>query len=170
MGARHGASPLTAAEVQWDLGTARGQRGIGHPERLRRRPTGCLRRAARGVWNRSTACSLELHPLRFSQPEKRELHMWVLKKWVSANATLLKTERALLHGPSGARRIIRSQTGLGGKGPLKATQSNPLPWAGTSPTSSGCSEPHPTWPGMVPGTGHLPSLWAAWARVSPPSA
>jgi len=35
----------------------------------------------------------------------------------------------------------------------------PLQWAGTSSPGSGCSEPRPTWPGMVPGMGgisHLP--------------
>ena len=52
------------------------------------------------------------------------------------------------------------------KGPFKVTQSNLLPWAGTSPTRSGCSEPRPTWPGMVPGMGHLPPRWATWASRS----
>jgi len=44
----------------------------------------------------------------------------------------------------------------------------PLPWVGTSATGSGCSEPCPTWPGKVPGMGHLPPLWATSAKVSPP--
>ena len=29
-----------------------------------------------------------------------------------------------------------------------------MSWAGTSPTRSGCSEPCPTWPGVLPGMGH----------------
>ena len=38
----------------------------------------------------------------------------------------------------------------------------PLPWAGTPSTRAGCSEPRPTWPGMFPGMGHLPPLWATY--------
>jgi len=63
-----------------------------------------------------------------------------------------------------------SQHGLGWKGPFKAILSQPLPQAGTSSTGSGCSEPCPTWPGTLPGTGHRPPLWAVSASVSPPSA
>jgi len=59
--------------------------------------------------------------------------------------------------------------GLGGKGPLKAVQPNPLERVLLTPTGSSCSEPHPTWPGMLPGLGHLPPLWATPSRVSPPS-
>jgi len=72
-----------------------------------------------------------------------------------------------LHQPWGD--FTESWNGLGWKGPLKAIQSNPLQWAGTSSTTSGCSEPHPTWPWMFPGMGHRPPLWATCARVSPPS-
>ena len=46
---------------------------------------------------------------------------------------------------------------------------NPLQWAGTSATGSGCSEPRPTRPGKFPGMGHQSPLWATSARVSPPS-
>ena len=45
---------------------------------------------------------------------------------------------------------------------------SPLQWAGTASAGSGCWEPRPTWPGMFPGMGHRPPLWAACARVSPP--
>lgn len=36
--------------------------------------------------------------------------------------------------------------------------SHPLPWAGTSFPSPGCSKPYPTWPGIFPGmrNPHLP--------------
>ena len=45
----------------------------------------------------------------------------------------------------------------------------PLQWAGPSSPGSGCTEPCPTWPGMFPGMGHRPPLWATCVRVSPPS-
>ena len=45
----------------------------------------------------------------------------------------------------------------------------PLQRAGPSSTGSGCSEPRPTWPWMLPGMGHLPPLWATCANASPPS-
>ena len=45
----------------------------------------------------------------------------------------------------------------------------PLPWAGTSSTSPGCSELHPTWPWILPGRGQPQLLWATCARASPPS-
>ena len=44
-----------------------------------------------------------------------------------------------------------SQNGLGWEGPYRSSHSNPLPWAGTSSTSPGCSELHPTWPWALPG-------------------
>ena len=65
---------------------------------------------------------------------------------------------------AGARRDLLNHriNILGWKGGLKAVQSNPLPWALTSSTGSGCSETGPTWPGMFPGMGHRPPLWATW--------
>ena len=39
---------------------------------------------------------------------------------------------------------------------LKAHLSQPLPWAGLMPTSSGCPGPHPTWPWAPPGMWMLP--------------
>jgi len=41
--------------------------------------------------------------------------------------------------------------GLGWEGPWRSAGSNPLPRAGTSPTSPGCSELHPAWPWTLPG-------------------
>jgi len=35
----------------------------------------------------------------------------------------------------------------------------PLPWAGTPSTRPGCSKPHPTWPGTLPGRRHPQLLW-----------
>lgn len=40
----------------------------------------------------------------------------------------------------------------------------PLQRAGMSSTRCGCSEPPRTWPGVVPGLGHRPPLWATGAR------
>jgi len=75
----------------------------------------------------------------------------------------------LARGSPWSLLATESWHGLGGKGPSKGTQPTPLPWAGTSPAGSGCSEPRPTQPGMFPGMGHQPLLWATWARVSAPS-
>ena len=62
-----------------------------------------------------------------------------------------------------------TQNGFGWKGPYSPPSSNPLPWAGLPPTSSGCPGSHPTRPWAPPGMGHhsfsgqlcqgLTSLW-----------
>ena len=45
---------------------------------------------------------------------------------------------------------------------------NRLPWAGTSSTRPGCSEPRPTWPWVFPGMGLALRLWAICFSVSLP--
>lgn len=55
--------------------------------------------------------------------------------------------------------FIESQNSLGWKGPQRSPNSNPLPWAGTSPTTPGCSKPHPGWPWALPGMEHPQLLW-----------
>ena len=47
--------------------------------------------------------------------------------------------------------------------------STPLLCAGSPTTRPGCPEPHPAWPWMPPGMGHLQPPWATCSSVSPPS-
>ena len=39
------------------------------------------------------------------------------------------------------------------KGPLRSSHSSPVLYAGTPPSRPGCSQPHPAWPGVLPGRG-----------------
>lgn len=61
-----------------------------------------------------------------------------------------------------------SLNGLVWKGPWSSSHSNPLPCKGTSSTRPGFSKPSPTFPGTLPGMGHLQLPWATCASASTP--
>ena len=66
-------------------------------------------------------------------------------------------------------RIHRITEWFGLEGTFKGHPVQPLPWAGTSSTGWGHSEPGPAWPWTFAGMGHPPPRWATCARASPPS-
>ena len=55
---------------------------------------------------------------------------------------------------SNHRMNYRITEWLGLEGNLRLAPLQPLPWAGLSPTSSGCLGPHPTWSWAPPRIGH----------------
>ncbi|NXN11430.1 ZN609 protein, partial [Indicator maculatus] len=71
-------------------------------------------------------------------------------------------------GSAGVGQACRIQRVLEWKGPQSSASSKPLPWAGTPPTSTACSRPHPAWP-SPPGRRQPQPPWATCASVSPPS-
>jgi len=45
----------------------------------------------------------------------------------------------------------------------------PIPWAGTTSTTPGCSKSHPTWPSTLRGIRQPQLLWETSSNASPPS-
>jgi len=70
---------------------------------------------------------------------------------------------------SSTKRFVftESWNGLGWKHPLRSPSSNPLLSAGTPPSRPRCSQPHPAWPGVLPGRGDPQPHWAVCSSVSP---
>lgn len=101
-----------------------------------------------GIWILCTLTNLYFHYL-LDQHNKQ----WLLNFAVKSLFQVLQVQLNICH----FHGIIEC-FGFGSSNPTLLLQ-----WAGTSSTSSSCSDPHQNWPCMFSRMGPLSALWAYWS-------